>query len=86
MNKYEEALERAKEDEMIYQHCLTILHDYGYDSWLKSLRLQKHWKPSEEQIGALNYAYCELFKRGENGEGHRCVHPLMTLIDELKAL
>ena len=23
------------DDELIYQHCLTILHDYGYDNWFK---------------------------------------------------
>jgi hypothetical protein len=54
--------------------------------WLKSIKPQSHWKHSEEQMGALNYAYCELFKRGENGEGSNCVHPLMTLIDDLKKL
>ena len=59
--------------------------EYDRDiDWIKSLK--SHWKPSEEQIGALNYAYCELFKRGENGEGSNCVHPLMTLIDDLKKL
>ena len=59
-------------------------------NWLKSLKdmcfPQLHWKPSEEQMGALCYAYCELFKRGENGEGANCVHHLSTLIDELKKL
>lgn len=54
--------------------------------FIKSIEPQLHWKPSEEQIGALDYAYCELFKRGENGEGSNCVHPLMTLIDDLKKL
>ena len=59
--------------------------EYAKDiDWIKSLK--SHWKPSEEQIGALNYAYCELFKRGENSEGSNCVHPLMTLIDDLKKL
>ena len=23
------------DDELTYQHCLTILHDYGYDNWFK---------------------------------------------------
>ena len=60
--------------------------EYARDiDWIKSFK-SNHWKPSEEQMGALNYAYCELFKRGENGEGSNCVHPLMTLIDDLKKL
>ena len=50
-------------------------------SWLKSLR-QPHWKPSKEQIGALNYAYCELFKRKD--VGHNILGPLQKLIDDLK--
>ena len=43
-----------------------------------------HWKPSEEEIGALNYAYCELFKRGD--VGHNILGPLQKLCDELKEL
>lgn len=51
-------------------------------SFLKSLR--PHWKPSEEQIGALNYAYCELFKRED--VGHNILGPLQKLLDDLKKL
>lgn len=43
---------------------------------------RKAWKPSEEQIGALNYAYCELFKRGDIG--HNILGPLQKLIDQLR--
>ena len=50
--------------------------------WLKSLR--PSWKPSEEQIGALNYAYGELFKRED--VGHNILGPLQKLCDELKKL
>lgn len=46
--------------------------------------LNHHWKPSEEQIGALNYAYCELFKRGD--VGHNILGPLQKLCDELNEL
>jgi len=42
------------------------------------------WKPSEEQMGALNYAYCELFKRGD--VRHNILGPLQKLCDELKKL
>jgi hypothetical protein len=43
-----------------------------------------NWKPSEEQIGALNYAYCELFKRGD--VGHNILGSLQNLIDTLRKL
>ena len=51
---------------------------------LKSLRPQPHWKPSEEQMGALNYAYCELFKRKD--VSHNILGPLQNLIDTLSKL
>lgn len=40
------------------------------------------WKPNEEKISALNYAYCELFKR-EN-VGNNILSSLQSLIDELR--
>ena len=43
---------------------------------------QPHWKPSEEQIGALNYAYCELFKRKDVGDN--ILGSLQKLIDQLR--
>ena len=39
--------EWSEEDEMIYQHCKVILHDYGYDDWLKS-HCSKHIKNEQE--------------------------------------
>lgn len=45
---------------------------------------EEHWKPSKEQIGTLNYAYCELFKRGD--VEHNILGPLQKLIDDLKKL
>ena len=45
---------------------------------------ESHWKPSEEQIGALNYAYCELFKRQD--VEHNILGPLQKLIDNLQKL
>lgn len=47
---------------------------------LKSLR--PSWKPSEEQMGALNYAYCELLKRGY--VGRNILGSLQKLIDQLR--
>jgi hypothetical protein len=43
-----------------------------------------HYKPSKEQMGALNYAYCELFKRED--VGHNILGPLQNLIDTLSKL
>ena len=45
---------------------------------------EEHWKPREEQMGALNYAYCELFKRED--VGHNILGPLQNLIDTLSKL
>ena len=42
------------------------------------------WKPSKEHMGALNYAYCELFKRKD--VGHNILGPLQNLIDTLSKL
>ena len=42
------------------------------------------WKPSEEQMGALNYAYCELFKRKD--VDHNILGPLQSVIDNLEKL
>lgn len=54
------------------------------DNWLEALRPRPHWKPSKEQMGALNYAYCELFKRQD--VGHNILGPLQNLIDTLSKL
>lgn len=52
------------------------------DDYRKFLR--PSWKPSEEQMGALNYAYCELFKRGD--VDHNILGPFQNLIDTLSKL
>ncbi len=44
----------------------------------------KAWKPSDEQMGALNYAYCELFKRED--VDHNILGSLQNLIDTLRKL
>lgn len=56
--------------------------DYGaIDSWLKSLRPQKQWKPSEEQLNAL-VSKLPLIK----GSGDRAQTILESLYEQLKAL
>jgi len=52
--------EWSEEDERMLE---SIISDFaaghkssiGQDKWLKSLKPQNHWKPTKEQMGALNY-------------------------------
>ena len=65
--------EWSDEDKKMMNEIITIM-DGGkvtsgtylseYVVWLKSLpeRFNPHWKPSEEQMGVLNYAYCNAEK------------------------
>ena len=61
--------------------------DYDYDKWIAWLEKQgeksQYWKPSEEQLSALDYAYnsCSDTERGNYYEG-----VLETLIDDLHKL
>ena len=90
-------LEWSEEDEHRRDGIIHWLREYQwqfnpkYDSisiesieslidWLKSLR--PSWKPTEEQMGALDYAYGELFKRGD--VGHNILGPLQKLCDECR--
>lgn len=63
---------------------LKSLRPPQYCENCKLKRSVENWKPSEEQIGALNYAYCELFKRED--VGHNILGPLQNLIDTLSKL
>ena len=60
----------------------------GLRSWVSGLPekvgTRPSWKPSEEQIAALNYAYCRLFK--SEYVGHNILGPLQKLCDELAKL
>jgi hypothetical protein len=59
--------EWSKEDEAMIDYLLQLIQNshkepctkgliaFGAEAWLKSLRPQVTWKPSEEQIKALNY-------------------------------
>ena len=80
--------EWSKEDEVKLNDVIRMIENSGnvksiikhYTDFLKSLR--PSWKPSEEQMGALNYAYCELFKRKD--VGHNILGSLQKLIDQLR--
>ena len=58
----------------------NLEYERGVKDGIQSVK-NRLWKPSEEQIGALNYAYCELFKRED--VGHNILSPLQKLIDTL---
>ena len=57
--------EWSEEDELMISACIAFIQDEkfkGYErsyeciDWLKSLRPQPHWKPSEKEIEALSWA------------------------------
>ena len=58
---YNEILKRVA-DKKIYEHDLEYIY-----KWLKSLKPQSHWKPSDEQMEALDFAkayLCDIKMRG----------------------
>ena len=72
--------EKKSEGELIaYKDTLSLI-----DSLQQEQSEVHYWKPSEEQMGSLNYAYCELFKRED--VGHNILGPLQNLIDILSKL
>lgn len=78
--------EWSEEDELMRNAVLNTLErigDYGtigmQKDWLKSLRLQPHWKPSEEQISALERAIVKMHTSNDIGI-------LAELRDNLKSL
>ena len=93
---YEKPAEWSEEDKEFIKDLCNLLAAIAKNNYvgcyyapelinkIHSLRPQHQWKPSEEQMGALNYAYCELFKRED--VGHNILGPLQKLIDELQKL
>jgi len=47
----------TKDDDLIYQHCLNILHDYAYDEWLKEFKSQYNIVNTEDLKEAEKDAY-----------------------------
>lgn len=72
-----------KDGSVKLQHDLDLCAGF-LEKKLKSLCPQYRWKPSKKQMSALNYAYCELFKR--KNVGHNILGPLQELCDELHKL
>jgi len=83
--KYEQKPAWSEEDERIVDNCIEYIKASCLDAndlyecidWLKSLRPQNQWKPSEEQMENLSRAF--------NGEVYRA-SLLMELYQDLKKL
>ena len=59
LKKIEQKPAWSEEDEKMIEAALQFAHEYGRHGlwcWLKSLRPRSHWKPSDEQIEALDFA------------------------------
>lgn len=72
--------EWSAEDEAFLKVAIAICNRYSHKDiadWLKSLRPQPHWKPSEEQILALERAVDAL-------KVYTSYIPLISLLEELK--
>ena len=81
--------EWSEDDEKMLQNILECLRNgwkklptdiLKYESWLKSLRPQSQWKPSEEQIVALKHA------SNDCSIAFADMKILATLYEQLKAL
>ena len=87
--------EWSEEDEKMFDKLYEILYIYGYSShpeidlssneainliyWLKSIKPQKHWKPSEEQLRAIINSVQGLYQCKEK-------EVLLDLYEQLKNL
>lgn len=80
----EQKPEWSEEDEDNLRRVIRVLEDNDSDwkelsNWLKSLRPQPHWKPSEEQMGALEDA----FRKNGSDEYRKTIN---SLYQDLKKL
>lgn len=82
-------VEWGEEDEMNLNQAIYVCHQNGYDGvekWLKSFRPQKQWKPSEEQMKAL-----ENFVRSVGESGYASPYDndtklIYSLLNQIKQL
>lgn len=91
----QQPVEWSEEDERITAKLLSYFNEFDESTsfgsrevieirhWLKSLRPQPHWKPSEEQMKALKLAYEDAFDCPEGGVPHL---PLQSLYQDLQKL
>lgn len=69
------------EDKLNLKQAIYVCHQNGYtavENWLKSLKPQSHWKPTDEQMEDLKYAI--------NMVDKCCEDSLQSLYNELKKL
>ena len=78
-DKKRKGLIKGLEDRMGFGWASDPFSREEYISWLKSLRHQSQWKPSEEQMEALDRAQAELCSTEYN-------KPICDLIDSLNKL
>ena len=70
----EQPAEWSEEDEKMRKLCEDFVSEFHsieamqVKSWLKSLRLRSHWKPSEEQISALERAIVKMHTSNDIGD------------------
>ena len=85
--------EWSEEDEKMLKFSLQFL-DYhkladptaqSCKDWLKSLRPQSHWKPSKEQMEALESAY-SILKEHDTWDEDEHLPVLLSLVNDLKKL
>jgi hypothetical protein len=82
-NKVQPTQVWSVEDKLMLMSCIEIMQTVDsteeQQNWLKSLRPQNHWKPSEEQIKAL---YDAVFENWETMD----IDSLESLYNDLKKL
>lgn len=78
----------SEEDDRIYRGLHNLIYSTPYcdsrkelSDWLKSLKERHTWKPSDEQVDALNWALSLAKNCGED-----CAFDLRTLQEQLKKL
>ena len=84
LKKIEQKSAWSEEDENKLSSVLFLLHEYknyNFDRWLKSLRPQNRWKPSDEQMRVLDLAIRCGINRGTTEET-----TLVSLFNDLKKL
>ena len=83
------------EDERIMENIIATIHLYYGEpledeakemiAWLKSLKERYTWKPSDEQMGALNLAIGEA-NSVDTAAGYEIAEILTSLYEQLKKL
>ena len=83
-NPYNEKQEWSEEDREMLDNCLGLIQEIDStqeeQNWLKSLKPQNRWKPSKEQMEALNKA------KNSPANYYTTILELQSLYNDLKKL